>query len=77
MAKTKAGAKKAAGDTRGKKLQITQVRSESGRQDRHRRTLRALGLRHHQHSVIQQDTPQIQGMIRQVSFMLDVREIEE
>jgi large subunit ribosomal protein L30 len=39
--------------------------------------LRALGLRHHQHSVIQQDTPQIQGMIRKVGFMLDVQEIEE
>ena len=60
-----------------KKLKITQVRSESGRQERHRRTLRALGLRYHQQSVIQQDTPQIQGMIRQVSFMLDVQEIEE
>lgn len=60
-----------------KKLEITQVRSESGRQASHRRTLRALGLRHHQHSVIQQDTPQIRGMIRQVSFMLNVREIEE
>lgn len=60
-----------------KKLRITQIRSESGRQDQHRRTLRALGLRHHQHSVVQQDTPQIQGMIRQISFMLDVQEIEE
>ena len=60
-----------------KKLKITQVRSESGRQERHRRTLRALGLRYHQQSVIQRDTPQIQGMIRQVSFMLDVQEIEE
>ena len=77
MAKRKAGAEAAATKTKGKKLEITQVRSESGRQDRHRRTLRALGLRHHQHSVIQQDTPQIRGMIQQVSFMLDVREIEE
>jgi large subunit ribosomal protein L30 len=69
-------AKAKAAETKNKRLKITQVRSESGRQDRHRRTLRALGLRHHQHSVIQQDTPQIQGMIRQVSFMLDVQEIE-
>jgi large subunit ribosomal protein L30 len=77
VAKTKAAAKAAAAEAKGKTLKITQVRSESGRQDRHRRTLRALGLRHHQHSVIQQDTPQIQGMIRQVSFMLDVQEIKE
>jgi large subunit ribosomal protein L30 len=74
MAKTKAAAKAAA---KSKKLKITQVRSESGRQARHIRTLRALGLRYHQQSVIQQNTPQIQGMIRQVSFMLNVQEIEE
>ena len=60
-----------------KRLEIKQIRSESGRQASHRRTLRALGLRYHQQSVIQQDTPQIRGMIRQVSYMLDVREIEE
>ena len=70
-------AKAKAAGTKNKKLKITQIRSESGRQDQHRRTLRALGLRHHQHSVVQQDTPQIQGMIRKVSFMLDVQEIEE
>jgi large subunit ribosomal protein L30 len=60
-----------------KKLAITQVRSESGRQAKHRRTLRALGLRHHQQTVVQNDTPAIQGMIRQISFMLDVKEVEE
>jgi ribosomal protein L30/L7E len=26
---------------------------------------------------LQQDTPQIQGMIRQISFLLDVQEVEE
>jgi large subunit ribosomal protein L30 len=62
---------------KAKKLRITQVRSESGRQDRHRRTLRALGLRHYQHSVVHEDSPTLQGMIRQVSFMLDVQEVEE
>ena len=62
---------------KSKKLKLTQVRSTSGRQDRHRRTLRALGLRHHQHSVVHEDSPSLQGMIRQVSFMLDVQEVEE
>ncbi|MBM4184075.1 MAG: 50S ribosomal protein L30 [Gemmatimonadetes bacterium] len=60
-----------------KKLKITQVRSESGRMEKHRKTLRALGLRHHQHSVVHQDSPTLQGMIRKVSFMLDVKEVEE
>jgi large subunit ribosomal protein L30 len=62
---------------KAKKLRITQVRSGIGRQGVHRRTLRALGLRHHQDSVVQDDTPAIQGMIRQVGYMLDVQEVEE
>ena len=60
-----------------KKLKITQVRSVSGRMEKHRRTLRALGLRHHQHSVVHDDSVTLQGMIRKVSFMLDVKEVEE
>jgi large subunit ribosomal protein L30 len=60
-----------------KKLEITQVRSGIGRQAVHRRTLRALGLRHHQHSVVQEDSPAIRGMIRQVGYLLDVKEIED
>ena len=62
---------------KSKKLKITQIRSVSGRMEKHRRTLRALGLRHHQHSVIQEDSVTLQGMINKVSFMLDVQEVEE
>jgi large subunit ribosomal protein L30 len=60
-----------------KLLKITQVRSGVGRVETHRRTLRALGLKRHQQSVIQQDTPAIQGMIAQVGYLLDVQEVEE
>ncbi len=60
-----------------KKLKITQIRSGIGRQATHRRTLRALGLKRHQQSVVQEDTPAIQGMIRQVGYLLDVQEVEE
>ena len=59
-----------------KKLKITQVRSGVGRQGRHRATLRALGLKRHQQSVVQEDNPAIQGMIRQVGYLLDVQEVE-
>lgn len=59
-----------------KKLLITQIRSGIGRQDKHRRTLRALGIKRHQHSVVQEDTPAIRGMIAQVSYMVDVQEVE-
>ena len=60
-----------------KKLEITQVRSGIGRQTKHRRTLEALGIRRHQQSVIHDDTPAIRGMLRQVSYLVSVREIEE
>jgi large subunit ribosomal protein L30 len=60
-----------------KKIQITQIRSGIGRQMKHRRTLRALGIKRHQQSVIHDDTPAIRGMINQISFMVDVQDIEE
>lgn len=60
-----------------KMLRIKQVRSGVGRQAKHRRTLRALGIKRHQQSVLQEDTPAIRGMIRQVSYLLDVHEVEE
>ena len=60
-----------------KKLEIKQVRSGIGRPETHRRTLRALGIRRHQQSVIQNDSPAIRGMIEQVSHLVSVREIED
>lgn len=60
-----------------KLLRITQVRSGAGRVEKHRRTLRALGLKRHQQTVVQQDNPAIQGMIAQVGYLLDVQEVEE
>jgi large subunit ribosomal protein L30 len=65
-------AKKAA----AKMLKITQTRSGIGRQTKHRRTIRALGIKKHQQSVIQEDSPAIRGMINQVSFMVTVEEVE-
>ena len=57
-------------------LKITQVRSVIGRQEQHRRTLRALGLRRHQQSVVHEDTPAIRGMIEKIGFMVDVEEVD-
>jgi large subunit ribosomal protein L30 len=57
------------------KLKITQVKSLSGRIEKHRRTIRALGLRKMHHTVVHNDTPQIRGMINSVSFMLKVEEV--
>jgi len=57
------------------RLEITQVRSLSGRPETQRRTVRALGLTKNQTSVIQNDTPAIRGMINKIPHMLKVREI--
>jgi len=59
------------------RLEITQVRSVSGRPEKQRRTLRALGMKKNQTSVVQDDTPAIRGMINQIPHMLSVREITE
>jgi len=60
-----------------KQLRITQVVSGAGRPATHRATLRALGLRRHQQSVIKRDNPAIRGMIFQVQHLVRVEEIEE
>jgi large subunit ribosomal protein L30 len=57
-------------------LKITQVRSGIGRPEKHRKTLRALGLRRHQQSVVQKDSPAIRGMIFQVQHLVEVQELE-
>jgi large subunit ribosomal protein L30 len=59
-----------------KRLRITQVRSGIGRPETHKRTLRALGLKH-QHSVVQSDSAAIRGMIFQVRHLVDVQELAE
>jgi large subunit ribosomal protein L30 len=58
------------------RLRIKQVRSGVGKPHKHRATLRALGLRHHQASVIQPDNPAIRGMIFQVQHLVEVCEVE-
>ena len=60
----------------GKTIRVTQVRSGIGRQQKHRRTLRALGLKRHQQSVIHEVTPAIEGMIAQVGYLVTVEEVE-
>jgi len=57
------------------RLRITQIRSGLGRPARHRATLEALGLKHHQQSVVHNDHPAIRGMINKVSHLLKVEEL--
>jgi large subunit ribosomal protein L30 len=57
------------------KLKITQTRSGIGTPEKHKRTLKALGLKH-QRSVVQDDTPAIRGMIFQVRHLVKVADAE-
>ncbi len=59
-----------------KKLAITQVRSGVGRKFKHRRTLKALGLKKHQQTVVHDDSPAIRGMLRQVHYLVQVNEVK-
>ena len=59
------------------KLRITQTRSAIGRPRTHKRTIRALGIRRCNQSVIQEDTPSIRGMIFQVRHLVEVEELSE
>ena len=70
-------AKKQTKPQQPKQLRITQVRSGVGRPANHRRTLRALGLKRHQQTVIQQDNPAIRGMLFQVQHLVQVEEVAE
>jgi large subunit ribosomal protein L30 len=58
------------------KIKITQVRSVIGRPEKHRRIIESLGLRHHQASVIHNDTPQIRGMAFKVRHLVSVEEVK-
>ena len=58
-----------------KTLKITLIKSPISTQPRHRGTVRALGLRRIRHSVIREDSPQLQGMIRAIAFLLHVEEV--
>ncbi|KPJ86368.1 MAG: hypothetical protein AMS18_15730 [Gemmatimonas sp. SG8_17] len=61
----------ATNDSSGR-LRVRQVRSGIGYAGRVRRTLIALGLKHHQDEVVVVDNPAIQGMLRRVHHLVRV-----
>ena len=54
------------------KIEIRQVRSGSGKPQRIKRTLEALGLKHHQDVVVHKDHPAIRGMLYKVRHLVVV-----
>ena len=59
------------------KVRVTQVRSAIGHSWRMRLTLKAIGLRHHQASVVQQDSASLRGQLKQVRHLVLVTAVEE
>jgi large subunit ribosomal protein L30 len=60
----------------GKTLQITLVHSAIGNSERHKATVRALGLHRLGQTVEQPDTPTIRGMLSKINHLVKV-EVQE
>jgi large subunit ribosomal protein L30 len=56
------------------KLRITQVRSQIGQSERHRGTLRALGLGRIGRTVERDDSRETQGALRKVRHLVKIEE---
>jgi large subunit ribosomal protein L30 len=56
------------------KLKLKQTRSAIGQSQRHRGTLRALGLGKIGRTAEQEDTPVLQGMLRKVRHLVEIEE---
>lgn len=57
-----------------KKLHITLVKSAIGYSQRHKATVRALGLRRMNQTVVHDDTPVVRGMVMKVNHLVKVEE---
>jgi large subunit ribosomal protein L30 len=58
-------------------LSVKQIRSEIGHPETMRRTLRALGLHHHQQTVRVPNTSSIRGMLVKVRHLIEVSPAQE
>ncbi|EWS82023.1 50S ribosomal protein L30 [Brachybacterium phenoliresistens] len=57
-------------------LKVTQVRSTIGGTEPQRATLRGLGLKRIGDVVVKEDRPEIRGMIRAVTHLVTVEEVD-
>ena len=56
-------------------LKVTQVKSAIGTKRNQRQTLRSLGLKRINDSVVQEDRPEIRGMVATVPHLVTVEEV--
>ena len=57
-------------------LKVTQVRSAIGSKPNQRQTLRSLGLKRIHDTVVQEDRPEIRGMVATVPHLVTIEEID-
>lgn len=57
-------------------VRVRLVRSINGRLKKHKACVRGLGLRRINHTRELEDTPQVRGMIQQVSYMVECEECD-
>ena len=59
-----------AGEQSKKTVKVTLVKSVIGTRESHRATVRGLGLRRINHSVVLEDTPAVRGMVNKVRYLV-------
>ncbi|HEY3080412.1 MAG TPA: 50S ribosomal protein L30 [Chloroflexota bacterium] len=59
------------------KLRVTYVKSAIGYRQRQKDTVRSLGLRRLNHSVVVEDTPSVRGMVEAIQHLVRVEPVEE
>ena len=57
------------------RLKVTQIRSEIGRKQNQRDSLRSLGLKRINDVVVKEDRPEIRGMVATVPHLVTVEEV--
>ena len=57
-----------------KQIAIKQIRSGIGTPEKHRQTIKGLGLRRIGHTVLRDDTPEIRGMVWKIKHLVEVLE---
>ncbi len=58
-------------------LKVTLVRSVAGRPQKQREVIKGLGLRRMHSQVVRADSPEVRGMIRKISHLVHVEELEK
>jgi len=57
-------------------IKVSQIRSAIGTKPNQRQTLRSLGLKRINDSVVQEDRPEIRGMVATVPHLVTIEEID-